>query len=406
MRRSKWLGFVATAFCALILGVGTGAATQSDNGHRHADGARQSGKVENGTYQEARSKAETEQKNYNVPFSFFEVGSNNGKVDQHNKANTTSKSENSNKTWQDLQQSQRVKNEGHRDDCGCHDRGWGDGNGNNWGKGFEPRGGDCGCDNGRGDKGHSSDGASQYGRVSNYTDQDAKSKAETEQKNYNVPIGLFQVGSNNGKVGQHNDGNTESSSSNWNKTSQGLKQDQDVKNQGHGRKGHDCGCERGKGSDKGHGNDGAKQDGKVDNWTDQEAKSKAETEQTNVNVPIAIFSFGSNNGDVKQGNKANTQSKSENGNETYQKADQRQQASGKDCGCADGASQKGSVSNGTDQDAKSKAETKQVNVNAPISIFSVGSNNGDVHQGNDANTSSSSSNWNGTGQSASQSQDT
>ncbi len=402
MRRSKWLGFVATVSCALSLGIGAGAASQLDRGHRHASGASQYGEVENGTTQEARSKAETEQKNKNIPFSFFEVGSNNGKVDQFNKADTKSKSENSNKTWQSLQQDQNVKNEGHRDDCGCQDRGWGDGKADNWGKGFEPRGSDCGCDEGRGDKSHSSDGASQHGRVNNYTDQDAKSKAETEQNNYNVPIGLFQVGSNNGKVGQYNDGNTDSSSSNWNKTSQGLKQDQNVEDQGHGHRGNDCGCE----GDKGHGNGGAKQDGNVDNWTDQEAKSKAETEQTNVNVPISIFSVGSNNGKVDQNNQADTRSKSENGNETYQQADQYQNSSGKDGHGSDGASQRGSVSNGTDQDAKSKAETKQVNVNAPISVFSVGSNNGDVNQGNNANTNSSSSNWNGTGQSASQSQNT
>jgi hypothetical protein len=400
MRRSKWLGFVAAAFCALMLGVGTSGAIQSDNkDHRPAGGARQYGKVDNGTEQDARSKAETEQKNYNVPFSIFEVGSNNGKVDQYNKADTKSKSENSNKTWQDLQQSQNVKNEGN--DCGCNDKGWGDGKDGNWGNGFDSRGGNCGCDEkGRGDKGQGSNGASQDGRVSNYTDQDAKSKAETEQKNYNVPIGLFQVGSNNGKVGQYNDANTDSSSSNWNKTSQGLKQDQNVENQGRGHK-DDCGCE----GDKGHGNDGAKQDGKVNNWTDQNAKSKAETEQTNVNVPIALFSVGSNNGNVNQNNNADTRSKAENGNETWQQADQNQNVSGKDGGSG-GASQKGDVTNGTDQNAKSKAETKQVNVNAPISIFSVGSNNGDVNQGNNANTSSSSSNWNDTGQQSSQNQNT
>ncbi len=154
MRRSKWLGFVAAAFCALILGVGTSAATQSDKGHRHAGGARQEGEVENGTKQYADSAAKTEQENKNIPFSFFEVGSNNGKVDQFNKANTQSKSENSNKTWQDLQQAQNVKNEGdHRDDCGCHDKGWGNGNGTDWSKGLDPREGDCGCDKGRGGKG-------------------------------------------------------------------------------------------------------------------------------------------------------------------------------------------------------------------------------------------------------------
>ena len=128
-----------------------------------------------------------------------------------------------------------------------------------------------------------------------------------------------------------------------------------------------------------------------------------------MNVPISLFSVGSNNGSVDQYNQADTRSKSENGNETYQQADQRQDVSGKDGHGADGgksASQKGSVSNGTDQDATSYAKTKQVNVNTPISVLSFGSNNGDVHQGNDANTGSSSSNWNGTGQSASQSQHT
>ncbi len=253
--------------------------------------------------------------------------------------------------------------------------------------------------------------ASQDGDVSNYTDQNANSKAETEQNNYNVPIGLFQVGSNNGKVGQYNDANTESSSSNWNKTGQALNQDQNVENQGHGRRGNDCGCDgKGKGSGEGHGNGRAKQDGSVDNWTKQYAHSNAKTEQTNVNVPISIFSVGSNNGKVDQNNQANTKSKSENGNDTWQQADQNQKVSGKGDGHGSdggkGASQEGSVTNGTDQNAKSYAETKQVNVNAPISVFSVGSNNGDVNQGNNANTHSSSSNWNGTGQSASQSQNT
>jgi hypothetical protein len=128
-----------------------------------------------------------------------------------------------------------------------------------------------------------------------------------------------------------------------------------------------------------------------------------------VNAPISIFSVGSNNGKVDQYNQADTRSKSENGNETYQQADQRQDVSAKDGHGADGeksAEQLGTVSNGTDQDATSYAQTKQVNVNAPISVFSVGSSNGDVHQGNDANTDSSSSNRNGTGQSASQSQNT
>ena len=71
MRRSKWLGFVATAFCALMLGAGTGVATQSHNDHRPADGASQYGKVDNGTEQHADSSAETKQQNKNTPFALF-----------------------------------------------------------------------------------------------------------------------------------------------------------------------------------------------------------------------------------------------------------------------------------------------------------------------------------------------
>lgn len=318
MRRSKWLGFVATAFCALMLGAGTGVATQSHDSHRPADGTSQYGKVDNGTEQHADSSARTKQENKNIPFSFFAVGSNNGNVDQYNQADTKSKAENSNQTSQDLHQDQNATFEGRdRRDCGCHDSGrndgnsWSNGKDNSWGNDNESRGGQCGGgESGRGDKGQDSNGASQQGTV--------------------------------------------------------------------------------------------------DNWTSQQADSSAKTEQTNVNAPISIFSVGSNNGKVDQHNQADTRSKSENGNDTNQQADQSQNASGTGGHGADGrsASQKGSVSNSTDQDAQSYAKTKQVNVNAPISLFSVGSNNGDVHQGNDANTSSSSSNWNSTGQSASQTQNT
>ncbi len=59
MRRTKWLGFAATAFCALVLGAGTSVATQSDEHHRPADAASQYGKVDNGTEQHADSPAET-----------------------------------------------------------------------------------------------------------------------------------------------------------------------------------------------------------------------------------------------------------------------------------------------------------------------------------------------------------
>ena len=208
MRRSKWLGFVAAASCALMLGAGTSAATQSDKDHRQAGGASQYGKVENGTQQYADSKAKTEQENKNIPFSFFEVGTNNGKVDQFNKADTQSKSENSNKTWQDLNQDQNVKNEGQRgNDCGCNDKGWGNGKG-------------------RGDNGDDSRSVPEQ-QVGNRTKAPPESSAETEQTRVNVPDRrLFRVGSNNGKEDRSvRNANTDSSSSNWNKTSRSLNQD-------------------------------------------------------------------------------------------------------------------------------------------------------------------------------------
>src|SRR6202035_1488199 len=67
-------------------------------------------------------------------------------------------------------------------------------------------------------------------------------------------------------------------------------------------------------------------------------------------------------------------------------------------------SQRGVNDNSTSQNAESEATTKQVNVNAPISVLSVDSNNGDVQQGNAADTSAKSSNDNGTGQWLDQSQ--
>jgi len=232
-----------------------------------------------------------------------------------------------------------------------------------------------------------SDGASQTGKVANDTTQQADSNARTEQKNVNKPFSLFSVGGNNGEVKQYNDADTKASSDNWNDTNQSLNQDQDVKDHGRGKR---------------HGSDdsGASQYGNVDNSTDQSASSNAETDQANVNAPISIFSVGSNNGNVDQSNNADTKAKSQNGNETNQSADQNQSARGG----SDGARQSGRVENSTDQTADSYAKTKQVNVNAPISLFSVGSNNGDVHQGNDANTNASSSNSNSTDQFLGQSQ--
>ena len=61
-------------------------------------------------------------------------------------------------------------------------------------------------------------------------------------------------------------------------------------------------------------------------------------------------------------------------------------------------------SNSTSQTAESKATNEQTNVNVPVSILSVGANNGDVHQSNNGHTSSSATNNNGTEQGNSQTQ--
>jgi hypothetical protein len=55
-------------------------------------------------------------------------------------------------------------------------------------------------------------------------------------------------------------------------------------------------------------------------------------------------------------------------------------------------------SNETNQTANSTATSEQTNVNAPVSILSEGSNNGDVNQSNEGETSSSAQNNNGTEQ--------
>ncbi len=271
-------------------------------------------------------------------------------------------------------------------------------------------------------------GISQTGSNFNDTYQKARSKAETNQKNVNIPFSLFTVGSNDGGVQQWNQAETESAAYNHNGTSQNLGQGQRVtsppskpsdrgcdKGEKHHKRNrkHEDGYENSKGSDNGspssYGRQGdpksqsgdVSQRGSNDNSTKQHASSSAETNQVNVNAPISAFSVGSNDGNVKQGNQAETESFSYNQNGTSQNAGQGQSVSrndGKD-GRNDGdVSQSGRNSNSTDQSASSRAETNQKNINVPISLFSVGSNDGSVQQGNSAYTNSAAANSNGTSQ--------
>src|SRR4051794_18159329 len=152
------------------------------------------------------------------------------------------------------------------------------------------------------------------------------------------------------------------------------------------------------------------------NSTSQSADSTATTKQANVNAPVSVLSKGSNNGDVDQSNDAPTGAASGNSNGTYQSNDQDQHGSvqgggSSSCGCdqPNGGSnatqdQSASNQNETKQDASSEATTKQVNVNAPVSVLSKDSNNGDVNQSNDAKTIAKSENENNTTQSNDQEQ--
>ncbi len=260
-------------------------------------------------------------------------------------------------------------------------------------------------------------GISQVGSNHNSTSQSADSTAKAFQKNFNSPLSFLSVGSNRGGVKQYNDAGTKATSSNRNGTSQSLDQHQTVvpPKDDHGQKRparHKADCDKPRGDkprgdkphgDKPHGEQpkgpqpvrDVSQTGSNDNHTSQNATSEATTEQVNVNAPISVFSVGSNNGDVKQSNDAYTSAKSSNENGTSQGLDQHQSVKGRGNG---DVGQHGRNSNSTSQNASSEAKTKQVNINAPISLFSVGSNGGDVHQGNSANTRASSSNQNGTQQ--------
>src|SRR5918996_6183740 len=153
------------------------------------------------------------------------------------------------------------------------------------------------------------------------------------------------------------------------------------------------------------------QDATNTNTTDQDATANAETNQYNVNAPIAILSPGANSGDVNQSNTADSDATAGNSNTTDQATTQDQDGTTSGgCGSCGGGSvsqdQSGENSNDTSQDSEANAETNQYNVNAPISILSpsgsscdpCGGSGGDVNQSNDAETSAWAGNSNDTNQ--------
>lgn len=142
------------------------------------------------------------------------------------------------------------------------------------------------------------------------------------------------------------------------------------------------------------------------NQTNQDADAAAETNQLNVYAPVTVLSKDSNNGDVEQSNDADTTAVAVNDNETDQSIQQDQEADlgdGDACrkcgsGGAVSQSQEAENDNSTDQDANASAETNQVNVYAPVAVFSKNSNNGDVNQSNEADTTAIAANQNTTDQ--------
>ena len=329
----------------------------------------------NTTDQTAETNAETNQYNVNAPIAILSPGANSGDVDQSNTAETSATAGNTNTTDQSVTQDQTGTASGGCGSCG---------------------GGSVSQD--------------QSGDNSNDTTQDSEANATTNQYNVNAPISIQSPGANGsscdpcggsgGDVNQSNDADTSAWAGNSNETTQTVDQSQDATVAGSGF----CGCEAPSIQQS--------QTGTNDNSTAQTATANAETNQYNVNAPIAILSPGANNGDVDQSNQADTDATAYNGNSTDQSIWQDQDAAvrGDGCGTCHGGGgsisqdQTGENTNDTYQDATANASTYQTNWNTPIAILSPGANGGDVNQSNDASTTAWAGNSNETDQSIDQAQ--
>ena len=318
-----------------------------------------------------------------------------------------------------------------------------------------------------GSEGASSDAAGslqQAAHPTNDTTQESSADASSKQSNVNLPVAIVSSDANNGDVDQSNTATNSASSSNANGTGQAVTQtaDQTVIGGGEavvhpaepGEPTHpvepatteptttepgtdpECGCDEpvdpGTGDDEDQSTEATvEQSAPVSNDTTQDSEAAASSEQTNVNLPIAVLSPNSNNGDVNQGNTATNTATSSNSNSTSQSVTQTadQEVDGSDaaahpavvsepapCGCEDewtegesdhstttgDVQQSASPSNTTTQDSSASASSHQVNINAPISILGFDANNGDVNQSNTSSNSASSANANSTGQSVTQ----
>jgi hypothetical protein len=379
MRSSRLLGVVATPVIALMIGAGVGVAAASEHGS-----VSQNGSNSNGASQQSSSDAHTKQANLSFPIAVDHgernknfkdgfKGDDGGSASQNNSADTDSNANNDNQTQQSLNQDQLVAVQNFFEKFSKDMGQRGDWNPNGW-------------DNGSGSFGD----VWQNGSNNNWTDQSARSNATTKQANINAGIGFGA----SGDVNQSNDAQTKSNASNDNATQQKLNQQQAVISQDFGKDG--------KSFSPKSSHDDVSQNGNNDNWTSQDAKSKATTDQANVYAPITLWSKGES-GDVNQSNSADTKSNASNSNWTDQFLNQDQADIGQGGqGQSGDVSQNGNNSNGTDQSAASQASTEQVNVYAPITLWS--GSPGNVSQSNTAHTTSSANNSNGTQQAQNQSQ--
>ncbi len=395
MRSSKILGVVAAPVIALMIGVTASSASDGSG----VGSASQYGSNNNGTQQQSSSDAHTQQKNVFAPISesFQNFGwmgkdgksgdngvwsANGNNAAQDNSANTSSNASNDNMTPQKLSQQQAVIVSDFRKFDGSKD--WAPSN--DW-NGKWDGSTNCFCDHG----GSFIGDVSQNGSNNNWTDQSARSKAHTDQKNID-----FGIGGGNGSATQSNDATTKSDANNNNATGQWLDQQQAGLIQAFGGA---CGCSSGAGPSIGD----VSQKGSNDNWTSQDATSKASTQQANIYAPISLWSNGG--GDVTQSNNANTTSNASNDNMTEQALKQDQAAIGQGFGQSPSigsVSQNGNNNNGTEQSSASQAKTDQANIYAPITLW--GNSGGSVSQSNNANTHSSATNSNATAQDTAQRQ--
>ncbi len=341
----------------------------------------------NETNQTAEPSAETNQVNVYAPIAVLSTGSNNGKVDQSNEADTKVVAVNENGTEQSIDQDQTAGDD--RDSCGK-----------------------CGSESGG--------SQTQTAENNNTTNQNAEPSAETNQVNVYAPVAVLSKDSNNGKVDQSNEAETTVVGVNQNGTEQSIDQDQTA--------GDDFG---------GCGKCGSEGDGYLEqyaennNTTNQNATPSATTNQSNEIgsdkgqswAPKEWKSDDSHreNGGAEQANEAETTVVAVNENGTEQSIDQDQTAGddrdscGK-CGSESGGSQTQTAENNntTNQDATPSATTNQSNqtgsdqAQAPNPTWNKGYESererDGAEQSNEAETTVLAVNENGTEQSIDQDQ--